>query len=239
MPAYHSAARPRQADLLFNVDPSFSLVTQAAVAFDVECEEDWPYDELNGALAQYYALMAADPMVAVPHIYPVHNGTQTVGFIIRPRDVELADADLWEAFWGMLAAGGHADADDPDELQFLEPTPFFCPGGWDGIDVMIVAHPLRAGVPFPAEPVNTALHRLLGQGSYPVADLPLCLAPVRRGNGELTFGIWVAEGSELDNLAFDPERDDVAFRTIRDLNSTKNRSRVAATGFASERYLLS
>lgn len=229
------AGHPQQADLLYNAGPDTPLVTQAAIAFDVECAESWPLDQLNAALAHCYGFSIDDPAVGVPQIYPVLDGGRTVGFIVRPRNDTLTDEDLWDAFWGMLAAGGHAD---PDALTFAEPPPFFCPGGWDGVEVGIVAYPIPYGPPFPAEPVNEALWRLTRQANWPLADMQPALAPVRRGTDALTFGLWVAEGAEIAALINDPEGDDVAFRAIAALNNHK-RTRGVTSGFGIRRYDLS
>lgn len=82
-----------------------------------------------------------------------------------------------------------------------------------------VAYRTPYGPDLPIEPINDAIHRLMGQTLWP-DDRAIYLYPVRKGESPEMSGLWLAD--TLDNVGDDPELDDVAFRMVRDASRDKH-----------------
>lgn len=211
-------------DLLFNVGDVFTPpISEGLAALDGPYAADWPLDALNEALKISY-----DCNQALPWIYVIVDGRGPVGYLVTPRDDRLTEADLEDAFWDILVDEGVA----AERGRFVADLPAVCQGQLDGVTVGVVAHISRYGPPVPTEALGVAIAKIMGQADW-LSSAVVWLYPVRKLDHAELSGIWVA--SKVDDLAENPQMDDLMFERIRDLNQVPDAYRLYP-GFEPARF---
>lgn len=194
------------ADLLFNVGDAFTPpVGEAIVALEFAQAADWPLDSINEGLKISY-----DFNQALPWIYVINDDHGTIGYVVMPRNDRLTGEDLDRAFWDVLGEQGLAT-----DQRFTCDLPAVCQGQIDGVTVGVVAHIAKYGPPVPVEAVSTAIGMLMDQSDW-LGSAVVWLYPVRKLDAVELSGVWIA--SKVDDLADNPQMDDLMFERIRGLN---------------------
>ena len=196
---HYQGALPR-VELLFNVgdsalngDDGLALEADRAVVLRYpDTEAQWPLEALNDALGVIYA-----ESNDIPRLYAVHGNDRVIGYLTMARDDALAEADLSQRFWEILAYNQCADQTAGGyRLREETRTPIGVWAYWDQAGtqpIAVVAYEAPYGADLPVREVNDALWSLHEQANWPAGDIGrLFLYPVRRGRSTLMSGILVA-----------------------------------------------
>lgn len=195
-------------DLLFNVGDAYTPpINEAIIALQEPYDADWPLDAINQGLKISY-----DYNMVLPWIHVVYDGDGVIGYIVMPRDNRIENSgELYERFWHILRLNQLAD-----DYTFTCDLPAICQGDINGVTVGVVAHISKYGPAIPAGAIGTAISQIMSQTDW-LSSAVVWLYPVRKLDSTWTSGIWIA--TQADDLADNPQMDDLMFTRIRDLNN--------------------
>lgn len=202
-----------QCDLMFSVN-DFECIQQAIIAFDQPVEAQWPLDDLNGALSDFYRSTLNLPWISV-----VNDLKGPVGYIITGRNDRRDRDELEEMFWTCLAEGNLAHAGTKEFLVDMprwNATPHNPDAGRE--PVAAVGYVAPYGPALPVGPVNDGIRLLMGQQNWPSSGA-IYLYPVHKQADPHFSGLWLADS--VDGIGDDSDVDDSIFKSIREQNLRK------------------
>lgn len=214
-----------QCDLMFSVS-DFECIQQAVIGFNSPVDAQWPLDELNGALADFYRSTMTLPWISI-----VEDLDGPIGYVIMGRNDRLSSSEKEEMFWSCLAEGNLAHAGTKEFLVDMprwNATPYDPDTGRDA--VAAVGYIAPYGPALPVGPINDAIRLLMGQSNWSEAGA-IYLYPVRKKSEPFFSGLWLAD--RVDGIGDDSDVDDSIYRSIKEQQSLHKK---IPTTFQRKRY---